>query len=578
MKAKLFKNLVLLVATSAFAILAQAKSSRVIVAMKTQNSYNQVQNHFQKYGTQNLKSLWQKGSVVPQAFSQIDGTVEGALQNLNSVVLRLSDESEIQKLQMNPDVEFVDREVFYPAPKPIHGKAFMNAFANRRATLLPVADDFVPTETTPWGIIAIHAPQAWVKSNQGAGARVLVLDTGIDKDHPSLSANFEKGKSFVDPSGLAYDYFDDIGHGSHCAGTVAGVMDSSGFTGVAPKAQLLAGKVCTVDGCSSISIVEGINWGISEKVDVISMSLGGAVSTASERKAVLAAFQSGITIVAATGNDAALPDYVPGTVSFPAALPQVIAVGAVDSNLQRAEFSQYGKELAIMAPGVAVLSAVPQGTGRLSFVKLQLGDSHPVEVLSAAFAGAKAAFEPLSGELAVAGLGRPQDFAGANYSGKLVLVQRGEIAFGEKAKNAIAAKAAGLVVYNNAPGLINGTLTEDGSELPISVFMIEQEQGESIVKTIAAGQKASAILQVKKTDYEKFDGTSMATPHISGVVALLKATNKGLSPTQVKQILQQTAASLSQPAIETGSGMVQADKAVAKAQGLLRILPTGTGF
>ena len=157
---------------------------------------------------------------------------------------------------------------------------------------------------------------------------------------------FRSGQDFTGASTGA-DFTDHVGHGTHCSGTIAGVMDSNGFTGVAPKAKILMGRVCSEEGCSSVAIAQGINWGITQKVDVISMSLGGAWSTPGERDAIAKADKAGLTVVAATGNDGT------NKVSYPAALPTVIAVGAIDRNLNKADFSQYGPEVAVTEIGRA---------------------------------------------------------------------------------------------------------------------------------------------------------------------------------------------------------------------------------
>jgi subtilisin family serine protease len=146
---------------------------------------------------------------------------------------------------------------------------------------------------------------------------------------------------------------------------------------------------------------------------------------------------------------------------------------------------------------------------------------------------------------------------------------RGEIAFGDKVKNALAAGAVGAIIYNNVPGLIQGALTQDGTTLPAAVFMVEQSVGQELVQTLAAGRSAEATVVIKATDYASFDGTSMATPHVSGVVALIKATNKNLKPSEVKALIQSTAQALSPNTDnETGAGLVNAEEAVKKAAGL----------
>ncbi|MBC7372351.1 MAG: S8 family serine peptidase, partial [Bdellovibrionaceae bacterium] len=254
-------------------------------------------------------------------------------------------------------------------------------------------------------------------------------------------------------------------------------------------------------------------------------------------------------------------------VSFPAALPTVIAVGAVDENSKKADFSQYGPQLAIVAPGVAVLSTVPVGSGRETEVAVT-ADGQTLKLKSASVQGAKELGQVQNFDLAVAGLGKPEDFASLNVEGKYVLVSRGEIAFGEKAKNAMAAKAAGILFYNNAPGLIHAALTQDGSTMPIAVALIEQGAGEQLKAALQAGKGTQASIVTLKTDYTAFDGTSMATPHVAGVVALIKAANKNLKPSEVKAILQKTAGVLGPNTNnEYGAGLVNAEAAVNAALG-----------
>ena len=523
-----------------------AQSNRYMIALKQPTSAMMAPQRVQ------LQTEAQKLLQHLQS-SEFKGQLESKLDRLNSVVVRIDDSTELASLRANPAVEFVDHEVFHPAPKPVLGMVDPSSYT-------PFSTRTLAGPGTPWGIKAVKAMEAWAGSNSGKGARVMVLDTGIDKDHPAVSAAFEKAQNFADASTGSYDFFDDVGHGTHVSGTIAASLASNGFTGVAPQAKLLMGRVCSKDGCSNISVAEGINWGVQEKVDVISMSLGGGFASPSERKAVTAALQAGITIVAASGNSG------DANVSYPAALPGIIAVGAVDINSQKASFSQYGPELAVVAPGVDVISSVPRGTGRDSEVQLSVGGQAFQIVPSVTFAGSQAPLTATVGELVEAGLGKDTDFAGKDVKGKFALVQRGEIMFAQKAQNAIAAGATGLVVYNNDVGLIHGAITQDGSTLAIPVFMIEQSVAQNVIAALKNGQTAQASLLVKQTDYASFDGTSMATPHVSGVVALVKAANKSLTPAQVKQILQATATPL-QPNSnnELGAGLVNAEKAVQQA-------------
>ncbi len=512
---------------------------RVIVVMKDAKSF-QAANL--AYKNKDL-ALWKSVSMDEAALNG----VEHSLESLKMFIVMAKDQTEIARLKANPSVAIVEEEVFHPLPMPVGtlGKA------------MPSAE--LPGPKTPWGIMAVKAPAAWEKSKAGEGARVLVLDTGIDKDHPAIKANFERGQDFTGRS-AGDDFSDLVGHGTHVSGTVAGVLnEQTGFTGVAPKAKLLMGRVCSTLGCSSAAIVQGINWGMTQKVDVVSMSLGGAWATPAERDAVAKADSSGINIVAASGNDGS------NKVSYPAALPTAIAVGAVNEALVKADFSQYGPELSVVAPGVDVLSSVPRGTGRDADTSINDGTSD-AKVKSTSFQGAREVFNGETNTLVAAGLGKPEDFKGIDVKGKYALVSRGEILFADKAKNAAAAGALGVIIYNNAPGLIQGALTADGTTLPVVAFMIEQSVGQNLLSLLSAGKVVKATVRTIATDYTEFPGTSMATPHVAGVVALMKAANPKLKAPQIKALLKQSATPKGpNDQNQYGAGLVNAEAAVNAA-------------
>lgn len=569
--------LVLVLATS----FAQAKN-RYLVQFKSEQGYKAMQSYFN----------------TTESSSQ---RTPKSLDNVQAMVLTTQDARLINSLRNHPEVAYVEPERFFPAPKPVNGfkislaridlleKSRRNRKPNRPSS---TPDNDLALEVgaaTPWGIVAVRAGEAWAQSKAGQGVRVLVLDTGIDEEHPAIAPNFEKGRNFTEGADGRVDqaaYQDEEGHGTHCSGTILGAYNkNTGFTGVAPKAKLLMGRVCGVEGCSNIAVVEGINWGIQEKVDVISMSLGGPVAAGAERQAVTKADTAGIVVVAASGNGADAPTYSPDKrdpkcrsgnpfqptecgVSFPAAFPTVVAVGAVTSDIARAGFSQWGPELDVVAPGAAVISTVPRGSGRESSVTLTV-DGQARKVKSSAFSGTELFATPVSNSLvAIPGVGKPEDFAGVNVEGKFALVARGEIKFADKVKNAIEAKAAGVIIYNNKEGLMQGSLSEDGTLLNIPVVMIEKTSGEALVADLTRGATVEATVKTTPADYASFDGTSMATPHVAGVVALIKAANKSLTPAQVRSILASTAKPLSpNDTNQYGAGIVQADLAVQKAVG-----------
>lgn len=477
--------------------------------------------------------------------------IQTHLRALNTMVIKDISARDAESLKSNPNVLFVEKEIKRPLPFPVgmFKKPILNDAAFRFFE-----------QNRPWGIDAINTGITWNVTSGGTGARVLILDTGIDRDHPAVRPNLEAAKDFVGDEQAGYAYKDTVGHGTHVAGTIAGVLDKSGFSGVAPAAHILAGRVCAEDGCSNVSIAEGINWGVEQKVDVISMSLGGMWISLAERLAVKSAFDAGITIVAASGNDGG------NSVSYPAALPEAIAVGAVDSDMKRADFSQYGPELAVVAPGVNVMSSVPLGSGRESMVAISENGYPYQKIKSLIFEGSKTVLKPIVGEIVVAGLGLPEDFEAIEAKGKVALIKRGEIKFAEKVDNAIKAGAAGVIIYNNVDGLARGSLVDDGSEVAIGAYMIEQSAGEAMVKAISEGKVYHSQTASIITNHAAMSGTSMATPHVSGVVALMKAVNKRLTPTQIKSILMNTAKKVSDDSRnETGAGVVQADMAVRAA-------------
>lgn len=149
---------------------------------------------------------------------------------------------------------------------------------------------------------------------------------------------------------------------THCAGIIAGVDNGVGMIGVAPEAELYVGKVLGDNGAGSFdAIIKGIQWAMSQNVDVISMSLGSSVRPPEVlHDTIKQAVAQGIILVAATGNENS-------AVCYPAAYDEVIAVSAVDQAKHRANFSNYGIQNEISAPGVDIVSTYKDGSyARLS--------------------------------------------------------------------------------------------------------------------------------------------------------------------------------------------------------------------
>lgn len=213
----------------------------------------------------------------------------------------------------------------------------------------------------------IGAPQAWDAGLDGAGVTVAVLDTGIDAGHPDVTRVVDS-RSFVDDS----DGTDGHGHGTHVATTVAGsgAASDGSYTGVAPGADLVIGKVCDDGGnCPSSAIIAGMEWAALEQdADVVSLSLGSCCTDGTDplSQAVnqLSA-DTGALFVISAGNDGPAPF----TVGTPGAADSALTVASVTKSGQMAGDSSRGPRVGdsalkpeIAAPGVSIVAGRADGT------------------------------------------------------------------------------------------------------------------------------------------------------------------------------------------------------------------------
>jgi subtilisin len=219
-----------------------------------------------------------------------------------------------------------------------------------------------PPQKSPWGLAAIHATDALAVS-RGLGVKVCVIDTGADKTHPDLQANIAGGRNYVVNKGLIdpNGWNDDNGHGSHVSGTIAALDNSIGSVGVAPSATLYEVKALDRRGSGYLSdITDGIYHCVQAGAQVINMSLGATSNPLTDspmKTAVAFAISSGVKVVAAAGNEG--EDIAN---KIPAGYNGVIAVAAVDSQLNFASWSNFGLGLDdYTAPGVAIYSTWKSG-------------------------------------------------------------------------------------------------------------------------------------------------------------------------------------------------------------------------
>ncbi|MEW6279671.1 MAG: S8 family peptidase [Candidatus Eremiobacterota bacterium] len=359
---------------------------------------------------------------------------------------------------------------------------------------------------------------------QGEGVGIAVLDTGI-YPHPDFTTPFNRIAAFVDVvNGRSLPY-DDNGHGTHVAGDAAGsgLMSGGIYRGSASKAHLVGVKVLGEDGSGKTSdIIKGLQFCIENKdrlkIRVINLSLGHKArkkyADDPVDQAVKKAYEAGLVVVAAAGNDG--PDRK--TIKAPGDSPFVITVGAVDDQNtpdpgddQVTEFSSRGPTLYgaqkpdIVAPGEAIMAPLSPATG----------------------AEARAQrFELVHQTLQWLSSLKPEDLAKVPDQ-QFTLMGIGPETLGKIRESAESAR-------NEFNRLLRTT-----SRMPLSP------------------NKA----------YVGMPGTSMATPIVAGVVAAMLEANPDLGPDEVKDILKRTADPLSGRMSKNhqGAGMVDPHEAILAA-------------
>ncbi|MFD3268621.1 S8 family serine peptidase [Paenibacillus dendritiformis] len=413
---------------------------------------------------------------------------------------------------------------------------------------------------------------------EGKGIKVGVLDTGVDYNHPSLKDAFKGGYDFVDndkdpmESGPPDDSKPIIDgkeyhttHGTHVAGTIVGrgnydnPGDSGKVRGVAPEADLYAYRVLGPYGRgSSENIVRGIERAVYEdQVDVINLSLGADYNFQYTAHSVALdnATKAGVVVAVAAGNAGPKPL----TLGSPGGAHAAISVAASYPPVLTPVFEVEGMDKKFFS---------------------QLATSSPVLDTD----------KPL--EAVFAGFGKPDDFKNKAVKGKLVVVSRGgEIGFGEKSKNAKAAGAAALIIFNNVAGDLAATLGEGDISSFVPTYTISQADGLILKNYTTSG----SVKKVVRSDVEEQDmlgsfsargpalpdytikpdiaapgvgitssvpawggnyenaygssqGTSMASPHIAGAAALLveysRKNNLDLTPDEIKALMMNNAVDL----------------------------------
>ncbi|MFN0011575.1 MAG: S8 family serine peptidase [Phycisphaerales bacterium] len=409
-------------------------------------------------------------------------------------------------------------------------------------------------QSTPYGIDLVNAPAAWSQGSRGFGARVNVSDTGIDATHPDLPTP-AASETFI--PGETVD--DGHAHGTHCSGTVLALDNDEGVVGVVPDADLMIAKVLGNAGSGSTAgVMAGAQWAADNGAHVISMSLGGGgfEQAESDLYAAIVANQNVIVIAAAGNDNNANPHY-------PSSYPDVVSVSAVDSNKNKASFSNFGPFISLAAPGVGVQSTVPEFVTEVIYD----GENHAAGHIGGG------QLSSATGLLVQCGFGGTAADFPPEVAGNIALIRRrgldgnGQtLTFLTKCNNAAAAGAIGVIISNSIEGAgVYSGGTNSGYTFPIAT--IGTNDGNALDARLAALEEITTTVNYYRAGhtYAFFNGTSMACPHVAGVAGLLIASFKPAKITvaQLREAMENSAEDLGDAGRDDifGHGLVDADAA-----------------
>lgn len=438
--------------------------------------------------------------------------------------------------------------------------------ARTTAAIVASGSPYTSAQTVPYGIDLIHARELWPITRSNRTIHVAVLDTGIDSTHPDLQHAYAGGYNTFDQTNIP---FDDNRHGTHVSGIIAATDNNLGVVGVAPEVDLWMVKVLegVLGNGTDENVVDAVDWVLKKKQAIggnwiVNMSFGAGDASTAEQEAMAKLVAANVLPIAAAGNSGF------AALSYPAAYPGIFAIGAVDANENRASFSSYGPGLAVMAPGVDVLSTVPVGSIPSATA---VGDDGTTTTEAAPLIGAKRG--DLSGQLVFCGIGRPEDMP-AGLAGKIAFMQRDiNVPFADKVKNAVAAGAIGALIMN-AEGsvayqnwtLIRPDCTPDGCvpyqpdvdfNWPV-VVALSTDAGHKFLPL--TGTKTTVTLSNWDDSYLKMSGTSMASPYACGVAALLWSLAPTASAVDIRNAMVLNTEDIGDPGVDlvTGWGMLDA--------------------
>ena len=406
-----------------------------------------------------------------------------------------------------------------------------------------------------WGLAKISAPSAWDLTTGSSAVKVAVVDTGISTDHLDLSANVVPGYDFVQNDADPRDF---NGHGTHVAGTIgARGNNGRGVAGVDWQVSLMPVRVLDGSGSgTSANVSAGFDYACSHGASIVNASLGGTGSSAAMRDAI-AACPNTLFVVAA-GNDGlsddTSPHYPCNYGAPPDNLENVVCVGASDQNDALAGFSNFGASVDLAAPGVAITSTWPAydtlatdgfetgadwATSVVSGLPFGLSTVHANGAFSVTdspagpyLPGTDTSYFRTSSMASLAGR------VGCRLFYNLQLDTEQGHDFFQVLGSSDAASYSGSQ-WSGSTGGAFSAMSSDMSAFDGSAAFYPALRLVSDLDGVAGDggyldDLSLRCLRPSAEDYNTISGTSMATPHVTGVAALVKAAHPSYTAGQIK--------------------------------------------
>lgn len=499
------------------------------------------------------------GAQVKEAITRAGAQFHHEFHSLDSFVVTMSARA-LDGISSNPNVISIepDAERYLVAAAPSKVIAGLPQLLSR------------PTDPNdqivPYGIDAVQARDVWDANRDGlvdpeaptgAGRKICIIDTGLYTAHDDITEIADiTGDSQVDENWES----DGYGHGTHVAGTIAADNNSLGVVGVTPgTVDLHIVKIFNDAGewvTYASDLLAAAYLCHDAGANIISMSLSGPRPMRKEERGFDQLYEAGVLSVAAASNGGA------DLYHYPASYDSVISVAAIDETKAVAIFSQFNDQVELSAPGVDVLSTVPF-----------LAEAH-VSVGEKDYSANHIEYAPYGeavGELVDGG----ECEAAGDWQGKVVLCERSEaireITFLEKTLTAQAGGAVAAVIYNNVEGSFFGTLGKLRGNQRDIIMAVSLSQADGMALLDNLDQKATVVspIPTPASGYEAWSGTSMATPHVSAVAALIWSAYPDLTNVEIREALVATALDLGAPDRDVyyGCGLVQAYDALQSLSG-----------